>query len=62
MLMEVRVLNKNKKNTLGREEYAHGYDLNPDDFDVIDRNNESKKHNQNENRDKPDNNPSRLNQ
>ncbi|KGR74581.1 hypothetical protein CD33_15920 [Ureibacillus sinduriensis BLB-1 = JCM 15800] len=62
--MEVRVLNKKKKNTLDREEYGHGYDLSPDDFDVIGQNNEAKKHNQNENKDKRDNkhNPSRLNQ
>lgn len=61
--MEVKMLSKNKKNSLDREEYGHGYDLSPDDFDVIGQNDEAKRQNQNENKDKPDNkhNPSRLN-
>lgn len=61
--MEVKKLSKNKKNNLDREEYGHGYDLSPDDFDVIGQNDEAKRQNQNENKDKPDNkhNPSRLN-
>ncbi|MCM3389963.1 hypothetical protein [Ureibacillus chungkukjangi] len=61
--MEVKKLSKDKKNTLDREEYGHGYDLSPDDFDVIGQNDEAKRRHQNENKDKPDNkhNPSRLN-
>jgi len=60
--MEVKILS-NKKNKVDREEYGHGYDLSPDDFDVIGQNDEAKRKNQNENKDKPDNkhNPSRLN-
>ncbi|MCP1145262.1 hypothetical protein [Lysinibacillus endophyticus] len=55
---------KGKSKKLDREEYGHGYDLSPDDFDVIGQNNQAKKQNQNENKGKPDNkhNPSRLNQ
>lgn len=56
---------KNKKgNQLNREEYGAGYDLSPDDLDVIGQNKEAKKQNQNENKGKPQNkhNPSRLNQ
>jgi len=62
--MEVKIVSKKKKNTLDREEYGHGFDLSPDDFDVIGQNDEAKKQNQNENKDKPDNkhNPSRLNE
>ena len=62
--MEVMSVSKKKKNTLDREEYGHGFDLSPDDFDVIGQNDEAKKQNQNENKDKPDNkhNPSRLNE
>lgn len=54
---------KNKKNSLDREEYGHGYDLSPDDFDVVGQNNTAKKNNDNENKDKPSNknNPSKLN-
>ncbi|SOC21046.1 hypothetical protein SAMN05880501_112103 [Ureibacillus xyleni] len=57
-------MNDKKGNKLDREEYGHGYDLSPDDFDVIGQNNLAKKQNKNENKDKPDNkhNPSRLNQ
>lgn len=64
MLVEVIKLSKKKKNTLDREEYGHGYDLSPDDFDVIGQNDEAKKQNQNENKDKRDNkhNPSRINE
>lgn len=55
---------KNKKNKLNREEYGFGYDLSPDDLDVIGQNKQAKKQNQNENKGKPqnENNPSRINQ
>lgn len=63
--MEVtNVTNKKKGNKLDREEYGHGFDLSPDDFDVIGQNQQAKKQNKNENKGKPDskNNPSILNQ
>ncbi|MFF2753167.1 hypothetical protein ACFVR1_05360 [Psychrobacillus sp. NPDC058041] len=54
---------KNKKNSLDREEYGFGYDLSPDDLEVKGQNNKAKKNNDNENKDKPtnQNSPSRLN-
>lgn len=54
---------KNKKNSLDREEYGFGYDLSPDDLEIKGQNNKAKKNNDNENKDKPtnQNNPSRLN-
>lgn len=57
-------MSKEKKNTLDREEYGYGYDLSPDDFDVIGQNEQAKKQNKNENKDKPDNkhNSSRINE
>lgn len=63
--MEVMNLtNKSKKNNLDREEYGYGFDLSPDDLDVIGQNEQAKRKNQNENKDKPDNkhNPGRLNE
>jgi hypothetical protein len=58
------VKDKNKKNSLDREEYGFGYDLSPDDLEVKGQNNKAKKNNDNENKDKPtnQNNQSRLNQ
>lgn len=55
---------KNRKKGLDREEYGYGYDLSPDDFDVIGQNDAAKRKNQNENKGKPDskNNPSILNE
>ncbi|WP_342774230.1 hypothetical protein [Lysinibacillus antri] len=55
---------KFKSKKLDREEYGHGFDLSPDDFDVVGQNQNAKRQNQNENKGKPDNkhNPSRLNQ
>ncbi len=55
---------KKSKKGLDREEYGYGFDLSPDDFDVIGQNDEAKRKNQNENRDKPDNEhtPSKLNE
>lgn len=54
---------KNKKNSLDREEYGFGYDLSPDDLDVRGQNEEAKTFNDNENKNKPTNKnkPSRLN-
>lgn len=64
--MEVTILAKDKKKKKGldREEYGYGFDLSPDDFDVIGQNDAAKRNNKNENKDKPDNrhNPSRLNE
>lgn len=56
--------NKKKNKKVDREEYGHGFDLSPDDFDVIGQNQQAKKQNQNENKGKPDskNNPSILNE
>lgn len=55
---------KEHKKGLDREEYGYGYDLSPDDFDVIGQNDEAKKSNIQVNKDRPDNkhNPSRLNE
>lgn len=64
--MEVTILAKEKKSKKGldREEYGYGFDLSPDDFDVIGQNDEAKRKNKNENKDQRDNrhNPSRLNE
>ncbi|ARD48558.1 hypothetical protein [Sporosarcina sp. P33] len=43
---------KNKQNEKMREEYGYGYDLSPDDFDVIGQNDAAKKHNANSKKDK----------
>ncbi|MET4561472.1 hypothetical protein ABIA69_002640 [Lysinibacillus parviboronicapiens] len=55
---------KRKKSELDREEYGYGYDISVDDLAVIGQNNQAKKHNDNENKDKPHNkdNPSIINQ
>jgi len=55
---------KKAKKGLDREEYGYGFDLSPDDFDVIGQNDAAKRKNQNENRDKKDNEhtPSKLNE
>ncbi|WP_199677368.1 hypothetical protein [Lysinibacillus yapensis] len=45
-------MNDKKREDSSREEYAHGFDLNPDDFDTIDHRAEAKK--QNKNQDKAD--------
>ncbi|PIC63789.1 hypothetical protein CSV79_10140 [Sporosarcina sp. P13] len=42
----------NKKNEKMREEYGFGYDLSPDDFDVIGQNDAAKKNNANSQKDK----------
>lgn len=49
-----------KKGRHDREEYGYGYDLSPDDLDVIGQNENAKKQNNNK---KPSNkqNPSNLN-
>lgn len=54
---------KNKSHT-DREEYGAGYDLSPDDLEVIGQNNAAKANNNHENKGKPANkeNPSKLNQ
>lgn len=57
--------NKNKnKNNVNREEYGAGYDLSPDDLEVIGQNEIGKAKNDNENKGKPTNkeNPSKINQ
>ncbi|MDV6379107.1 hypothetical protein ORD22_12865 [Sporosarcina sp. GW1-11] len=41
-----------KKNEKMREEYGFGYDLSPDDFDVIGQNDAAKKNNANAKKDK----------
>lgn len=68
-ILEVEVKNmannkKKKSNNLDREEFGYGYDLSPDDLDVIGQNNSAKAKNDNENKDRPTNktNPSRLNE
>ncbi|AXI00862.1 hypothetical protein DV702_14795 [Sporosarcina sp. PTS2304] len=43
---------KNKQNEKMREEYGFGYDLSPDDFDVIGQNDAAKKNNANSQKDK----------
>ncbi|WP_150284285.1 hypothetical protein [Rummeliibacillus sp. TYF-LIM-RU47] len=55
---------KKKSNNLDREEFGYGYDISPDDLDVIGQNNSAKDKNDNENKDIPTNktNPSRLNE
>ncbi|MED3660718.1 hypothetical protein [Ureibacillus terrenus] len=55
---------KKKEKPLDREEYGYGYDLSPDDLDVIGQNEQAKKANQNENKGKPSSkqNPSILNE
>lgn len=63
-MMEVRRLTNKKKNTLDREEYGHGFDLSPDDFDVIGENDHAKKQQQQNKKNNERNNkqnPSRLN-
>lgn len=62
--MEVTTLSKMKRNQLDREEYGYGYDLSPDDLDVIGQNEKAKKENQNENKRNPSSkqNPSILNE
>ncbi|MEK9198703.1 hypothetical protein ACH0B5_05150 [Ureibacillus sp. 179-F W5.1 NHS] len=59
----MKKLSKKKKNTLDREEYGHGFDLSPDDFDVIGENDHAKKQQQKQKNNERDNkqNPSRLN-
>ncbi|GKV64394.1 MULTISPECIES: hypothetical protein [Sporosarcina] len=41
-----------KDNRKMREEYGYGYDLSPDDLDVIGQNDEAKKNNANSQKDK----------
>ncbi|MBK3497047.1 hypothetical protein JFL43_19845 [Viridibacillus sp. YIM B01967] len=52
------------KRELGREEFGYGYDLSPDDFDVIGQNNEAHKQHNHEDKEKPNNknNARRLNE
>ncbi|TQR20329.1 hypothetical protein [Psychrobacillus vulpis] len=54
---------KNPRKSLDREEYGFGYDVSPDDLDVVGQNNKAKQKNDNENKAKPSNknNPSKLN-
>lgn len=68
-ILDVEVKNmannkKKKSNNLDREEFGYGYDISPDDLDVIGQNNSAKDKNDNENKDRPTNktNPSRLNE
>ncbi len=44
---------KNNKNNVDREEFGYGYDLSPDDLDVVGQNNAAKAKNQNENDGQP---------
>jgi len=61
-MMEVNEMAR-KNGRHDREEYGYGYDLSPDDLDVIGQNNDAKKQHKNDNK-KPSNkqNPSRLNE
>lgn len=55
---------KKKNSNVNREEYGAGYDLSPDDLEVIGQNEIGKAKNDNENKGKPTTkeNPSKLNQ
>ncbi|MGE7624693.1 hypothetical protein ACQKMD_17035 [Viridibacillus sp. NPDC096237] len=57
--------NKVKKNNdLGREEFGYGFDLSPDDFDVVGQNDEAHKQHNHEDKQKPNNknNARRINE
>ena len=47
--------NKNKSNSLDREEYGFGYDVSPDDLDVYVQNNNDQKKKNNEIKDQDNN-------
>lgn len=55
---------KKNKSQADREEYGAGYDISPDDLDVVGQNNAAKASHDNENQGSPTEkeNPSKLNQ